>query len=278
MNDQTIAPADLKARHRAMWALGNYPSVATDVIADLGETLVQATGITADDRVLDIAAGSGNASIPAARTGATVVASDLTPELSDAGRREAADQGLELTWEVADAENLPYSDAEFDAVISCVGIMFAPFHETSAGELLRVTRPGGRIGLIAWTPEGFIGQMFAAMKPFAPAPPPGATPPPRWGDETHVRELFGNGVVALQASRKNLLVDAFSTPEGYRDFFKERYGPTIAVYRAIADQPERVAQLDDALADVGRASYRPDGTMLWEYLLVTARRAPATTP
>lgn len=273
MNEQVAASSDLKARHRAMWALGNYPSVATDVIADLGETLVAATGITDQDRVLDIAAGSGNASIPAARTGADVIASDLTPELLESGRQEATAQGLELTWEVADAENLPYHDAEFDAVMSCVGIMFAPFHQRSADELLRVVRPDGRIGLISWTPEGFIGQMFAAMKPFAPAPPPGATPPPRWGDETHVRELFTSRVHDVQASREHLLVDAFSTPEGFRDFFKERYGPTIAVYRAIADHPDRVAELDAALAELGERHHRPDGTMLWEYLLFTARRS-----
>ncbi|WP_456697124.1 class I SAM-dependent methyltransferase [Aeromicrobium sp. P5_D10] len=273
MDEQATAPPDLKVRHRAMWALGNYPSVATDVIADLGETLVAATGISADDRVLDIAAGSGNASIPAARTGAEVTASDLTPELLECGKREATAQGLELTWEVADAEDLPYRDGEFDVVISCVGIMFAPFHHRSADEMLRVVRPDGRIGLISWTPEGFIGQMFAAMKPFAPAPPPGATPPPRWGDETHVRELLGDRVHDVRAHRENLLVDAFATPEGYRDFFKERYGPTIAVYRAIADQPERVAELDEALAELGRRHHRPDGTMLWEYLLLTAHRS-----
>ncbi|KRF13199.1 class I SAM-dependent methyltransferase [Nocardioides sp. Soil796] len=268
----TVTP-DLKAKHRAMWALGDYPSVATDVIADLGETLVAATGITARDTVLDIAAGSGNASLPAARTGATVVASDLTPELLEAGRVEAADQGLELTWEVADAEDLPYADGRFDAVISCVGIMFAPFHEKAASELLRVTRPDGRIGLIAWTPEGFIGQMFAAMKPYAPPPPAGATPPPRWGDPEHVASLLGDGVYDVRAERRELVVDAFATPEGYREFFKERYGPTIAVYRAIADDPAKVAALDEALADLGRRHHGPDATMQWEYLLVTARRS-----
>jgi len=269
----TTASDDLKARHRAMWALGDYPSVATEVIAELGEILVRSTGITAGDRVLDIAAGSGNAALPAARTGARVVASDLTPELLEAGRREAEAQGLEVTWEVADAEALPYRDGEFDAALSCVGIMFAPFHERSAAELLRVVRPGGRIGLVSWTPEGFIGQMFAAMKPYAPAPPPGATPPPRWGDESHVRSLLGDGVTDVEAGREQLVVDAFATAEGFREFFKERYGPTIAVYRGIAGEPEKVAALDEALAELARAHERPDHTMLWEYLLLTARRS-----
>ncbi|WP_157551091.1 class I SAM-dependent methyltransferase [Nocardioides jensenii] len=270
----TVLPdlPDLKAKHRAMWALGDYPSVATDVIAELGEALVSATEITARDTVLDIAAGSGNASLPAARTGARVIASDLTPELLEAGRREAAAQQLELTWQVADAEDLPFADGEFDAAISCVGIMFAPFHERAADELVRVVRPRGRIGLIAWTPEGFIGEMFAVMKPFAPPPPAGATPPPRWGDEAHVRELLGDRVHDVRVSRHQLVVDAFATPEGYRDFFKERYGPTIAVYTAIAGDPARVAELDEALAELGRRHHRPDATMQWEYLLVTARR------
>lgn len=273
MNDQTTtSPADLKARHRAMWALGDYPSVANELVSQLGEDLVTATGITSGETVLDIAAGSGNASLPAARTGAAVTASDLTPELLEAGRREAADQGLQLTWRQADAEALPFSTGEFDVVISSLGIMFAPFHQTAADEMLRVVRPGGRIGLIAWTPEGFIGEMFAAMKPFAPPPPPGASPAPRWGDEAHVRELLGDQVHGLRAERCDLLVDAFSTPEGYRDFFKERYGPTIAVYKSLANRPDRVAELDEALAELGRKHHRHDATMTWQYLLVTAGR------
>ncbi|CRK52292.1 conserved hypothetical protein [Rhodococcus sp. RD6.2] len=264
---------DLAARHRAMWALGDYPSVAADVIAELGPTLVDATGIGAGDRVLDIAAGSGNASIPAAAAGARVVASDLTPELLDAGRRQADSLGLSLDWREANAEALPFADGEFDSVISCVGVMFAPHHQASADELVRVLRPGGTLGLINWTPEGFIGRMFATMKPYAPPPPPGAQPPPLWGDEAHVRDLLGDRVVDLKGQRRRLTVDCFDTPEQFRDFFKACYGPTIAVYRAIADDQDKVRALDAALSELAASHDTGGGTMEWEYLLTTARRA-----
>ena len=268
--DQTTAASELKARHRGMWALGDYHSVATDVIADLGHVLVEASRIAAGDRVLDVAAGSGNASVPAARTGAEVVASDLTPALLDIGRGGTG--GLPISWEEADAEALPYADASFDAVISCVGVMFAPHHQVAADELVRVCRPGGRIGLVSWTPEGFIGQMFATMKPYAPAPTPGVQPPPLWGSEDHVRDLLGDRVEELELTRRTLSVDRFATAEDFREFFKTRYGPTIAVYRANAADPERCAELDrdlDALAERFRG---PGGSMEWEYLLVTATR------
>ena len=144
-----------------MWAMGDYPTLASDLIAELGSALVAACGIAPGDRVLDVAAGSGNASIPAARLGARVVASDLTPELLESGRLTARGLGANIEWREADAEALPFETAEFDHVISCVGVMFAPHHQLSADELVRVCRPGGTIGLISWTPEGFIGQMFA---------------------------------------------------------------------------------------------------------------------
>ena len=134
-----------------------------------------------------MAAGSGNAAIPAARTGASVVACDLTPELLEAGQREAARLGVRLRWQPGDAEDLPFAGDEFDTVLSCLGVMFAPHHQASADELIRVCRPGGTIGLLNWTPEGFIGQLFATMRPYAPPLPPGAQPPPLWGREEHVR-------------------------------------------------------------------------------------------
>lgn len=256
-------------RHRAMWASGDYPAVATEVISALGETLVAELDLQRGDRVLDVAAGSGNASVPAARVGAEVVAADLAPELFEAGRVFAAEQGVQLTWQEADAEALPFADNSFDVVMSCVGVMFAPDHQRSAAELVRVCRPGGRIGLISWTPGGFVGRMFATMKPYAPAPPPGAQPPPLWGDETHVRELFGDHA-DITAERRTLTVDRFQTPEEFRRFFKATYGPTIAVYKANAADPAAVAALDDGLDDLARAAMNHDGVMEWEYLLVTA--------
>ncbi|WP_028660695.1 class I SAM-dependent methyltransferase [Nocardioides insulae] len=266
-----VAP-DLKARHRAMWASGEYARVADGLIPELGDVLVRETGVGAEDRVLDIAAGTGNAAIRAALTGADVVASDLTPELLAAGERRSSEAGVGLSWEQADAEALPYRDAAFDVALSCVGIMFAPFHERAAGELCRVVRPGGRIGLINWTPEGFIGQMFAVMKPYAPPPPEGATPPPRWGDETHVRELLGDRVTDLRAERRTVAIDAFGSGAEFRDFFKSYYGPTIVAYRANQDDPARVAALDEALAELGDQAL-VEGRMAWEYLLITAQRA-----
>jgi SAM-dependent methyltransferase len=242
------------------------------VIADTGPALVDAVGIEAGDRVLDIAAGSGNASVPAAQAGGTVVASDLTPELFDAGRAAAAAAGVDIAFEQGDAEALPYDEASFDVAVSCVGLMFAPHHERAAAELLRVTRPGGRIGLLSWTPSGFIGRMFATMKPYAPPPPPGAQPPPLWGDEAHVRELLGDGVSRLEATKGHARVDRFADGAAFLDFFKTCYGPTIAVYRFIAEQPERVAELDAALIALAE-EHLDDGVMGWEYLLVTAERA-----
>ncbi|CAL9344119.1 class I SAM-dependent methyltransferase [Streptomyces sp. enrichment culture] len=275
--DTTQADRALKAKHRAMWAQGDYPSVAAELIPGLGATLVEACGVGPGDRVLDVAAGTGNAAIPAALAGADVVASDLTPELLEAGRKLAEERGARLRWETADAEALPFEDASFDTVLSCVGVMFAPHHQAAAGELVRVCRPGGTLGLVSWTPEGFIGRMLAALKPYAPPPPPGAQPPPLWGDENHVRELLGDRVTDVTAERRTVVVDRFATPEEFRDFFKSRYGPVISVYASLAGTADRAAALDRDLADLGRRHDRGGeggGTVLdWEYLLFIARRA-----
>jgi ubiquinone/menaquinone biosynthesis C-methylase UbiE len=266
----TTADGELMAKHRAIWATGDYPRVASDLVAPLGPVLVEASGIGPGDRVLDVAAGTGNAAIPAAAIGARVVASDLTPELLERGRTIAAERGVELEWAEANAEALPFANNYFDAVLSCIGVMFAPHHQAAADEIVRVCKPRGTIALINWTPHGLIGQMFAVMKPFAAPPPPGVQPPPLWGSEEHLKELLGNGVVDLATQTRTLTVDLFPTGEAFRDFFKTTYGPTMTAYHNIAGEPDRVAALDAALAELGQRFLAGSTTMEWEYLLVTA--------
>lgn len=276
MTTSTQAVPDERARRerqRAMWAMGDYPAVAEATIPRLGARLVEAAGVRAGDRVLDVAAGAGNVAIPAALAGAKVTACDLTPELMDAGRAAAREVGAEVEWREGDAQALPFADASFDVVLSCVGVMFAPRHQESADELLRVCRQGGTLGLISWTPEGFVGQLLAAMKPFAPTPPAGALPPPLWGREEHVRSLLGERVTDLVASRESVTVDCFDRLEDFRDFFRARYGPVMSVYRAVAGEPERLSALDSDVVELARRHDRGTATtvMDWEYLLVTAR-------
>lgn len=267
-----VADQELKARHRALWALGDYPSIAATVIPSLGGVVARAGRIQPGEKVLDIAAGSGNASIPAAQLGARVVASDLTPELFPAGEAAAAAAGVTIDWQQADAENLPFPDASFDVALSCVGVMFAPHHDAAAAEILRVVRPGGRIALVAWTPEGFVGQMFGVMKPYAAPPPPGAQPPPLWGRPDHVRELFGEHVTDLSFQTEDLVVDCFADGAAFRDFFKKCYGPTVATYGRVKDDPRATAALDEGLAALGDGALGGGSTMPWQYLLTTATR------
>jgi hypothetical protein len=157
-------------------------------------------------------------------------------------------------------------------VMSSVGVMFAPHHQESADEMVRVTRSGGTIANIAWTPAGFIGQLFATMKPFAPPPPPGAQPPPLWGDEDHVRALFGDRVTDVRAEKGVATVEDFPGPSDFREYFKKNYGPTIAVYNFIGDDAARAAELDAALDDLAATFTGDDGVMRWEYLLLTATK------
>ncbi|MEU9026624.1 class I SAM-dependent methyltransferase [Streptomyces sp. NPDC048383] len=269
--DAVGADRALKARHRAMWSWGDYPSVASHVIPEVGAELVGACGVRPGDRVLDVAAGAGNAAIPAALAGADVVASDLTPELLEVGRNLAGVRGARLEWREADAEQLPFADGEFDVVMSSFGIMFAPHHRLAADELVRVCRPGGTVGLANWTPQGFVGRMFATMKPYAPPPPPGAQPPPLWGEEEHVYGLLGDRVTDVDAQRRTVRVDAFPEAGAFRTFFKACYGPTIAVYRALGEDADRAAELDGALDALAEENTH-DGVMEWEYLLLTAHR------
>lgn len=246
MTTTDTADTELKARHRSMWASGDYPRMVDTFLLPLGPRLVDACPIGAGTRVLDVAAGTGNASIPAAQRGASVTASDLTPELLEAGKARPEAAGLDITWVPADAEHLPFDDASYDVVMSSIGVMFAPHHQAAADELVRVCRPGGTIGLLSWTPEGMLGQLFATMKPFAAPPPPGASPPPLWGSEEHLRELFGGRVELHTATRDTLEITAFREARDYGEHFKSFYGPAIAV-RANAAREGREAEFDAAI-------------------------------
>jgi ubiquinone/menaquinone biosynthesis C-methylase UbiE len=280
--DETTPAADreLKAAVRAVWALGDYHRFAKATVWEQGEVLVRACGISAGQRVLDVAAGTGNTAIRAAEAGADVVASDLTPENFDAGRREAEARGVELEWVEGDAEALPFADGEFDAVTSSFGAMFAPDHRAVADELLRVCRPGGTIGMLNFTPEGIISDFFGALAPYMPPPPPGALSPALWGSEEHVRELFGDRVESLELTRREY-VEGAATPVEYRELFKQSFGPVVAAYAALADDRERAEAFDrDFLEFATRANSGPPGgpaEYRYEYLLVVARKRRVTT-
>jgi ubiquinone/menaquinone biosynthesis C-methylase UbiE len=281
MNERTDTPGaesvdrELKAATRAMWALGDYHRFATQTVWELGPVLVEACGISAGQRVLDVATGTGNVAIRAAEAGAKVVASDLTPENFEAGRREAQARGVELDWVEADAEALPFGDGEFDVVTSSLGAIFAPNHQAVADELVRVCLPGGTIGMINFTPEGLAADFFEALAPYAPPPPPGALPPLAWGSEEHVRELFGDRVESLDMNRKEY-VERAASPRDYCDLFKETFGPAVAIYASLADQPDRAAAFDRDFLEFATRSNRgaPDGPAEYhyEYLLVVARK------
>jgi ubiquinone/menaquinone biosynthesis C-methylase UbiE len=250
-----------------LWALGDYEKVADDILAGLGRDLVAACGVGPGTRVLDVATGTGNAAIPAAGTGASVVACDITPELMATG----AARNAAVEWVEGDAQDLPFPDASFDVVMSCIGAMFAPDHERTAHELLRVCRPGGTIGMFNWTPEGWAARFFDVFG--APEPPA----PVEWGREAHVRELLGGGVDTLELERATLVVDHFATPRDLCDYYAANFGPVVAAYAA-ADDP---AALDRAfLAFVTETDQGgPDGPAIFEleYLRVIAR-TPAAPP
>ena len=270
----TLSDPELKTRHRAMWASGDYPHMVETFLLPLGPRLVDVAGIGPGMRVLDVAAGTGNASLPAAHTGARVTASDLTPELLEAGRRRADDAGLVLEWVQADAEHLPFEDGSFDVVMSCIGVMFAPHHQAAADELVRVCRPGGTIALLSWTPEGMLGDLFKTMGEFAPPPPPGAQPPPLWGSEEHLRGLFGDRVERYTLQRETLEITAFEHAHDYGEHFRSHYGPTIAVQanaRRTGREEQFVAALD-AFCDEWNRGDADRARFEKEYLLTVAQR------
>jgi SAM-dependent methyltransferase len=270
------APTDaqVKAKHRAMWASGDYPSMVESWLLPIGTRLADAADVQAGEDVLDVGAGTGNASLHVAERGARVVASDLTPELLEAGRRRADAAGLTLDWVEADAERLPFADASFDIVMSAIGVMFAPQHQQAADELVRVCRPGGKIALLSWTPEGMLGALFRTMKPFMPPPPPGAQPAPLWGSEDHVRELFGDRVEFHTLVRETLEINAFERPHDYAAHFKARYGPTISAManaRNTGREPELEAALD-AFTDEWNRGTPEQARFEKEYLVAVGTR------
>ena len=258
------------------WALGDYHRFAKETVWELGPMLVQACGIGPGQRVLDVAAGTGNTAIRAAEAGGRVVASDITTENFDAGMKEARARGVELEWIRADAEALPFADDEFDVVTSSFGAIFAADHHAVADELVRVCRPGGTIGMLNFTPEGLITDFFAVLEPYGP-PPPGA-PPPLWGSEEHLQALFGDRVEWLELSRRRYLERAES-PQAYRDLFKEAFGPVVAIYASLAGRPDRLAALDRDFLEFAvqsdRGSRGGPSEYEYEFLLVVARKRPA---
>jgi ubiquinone/menaquinone biosynthesis C-methylase UbiE len=263
-DDHTLATT-----HRAMWALGDYALMAEELMAPLGPILVAAAGIGPGVRVLDVAAGSGNISLPAAAAGATVVSTDLTPELLHRSQARAAAQGLTLDYREANAHALPFDDDEFDAVISAIGVMFAPDHQRAAGELVRVCRAGGTIGLISWTAEGFFGRMLAAIRPYRPSLSPAVPPAALWGRGGYIEALLGDRVLAVETRRDTLSVNRFGSAEAVHHYFKNHYGPTIEAYANIGRNRVVADELDAQLVELAQ-EYLVDGVMEWEYLLLIA--------
>jgi len=268
------ADSELKARHRAMWASGDYPLMVDTFLLPLGPRLVGALDLDATTRVLDVAAGTGNAALPAAQRGAQVTASDLTPELLDNGRARAEAEGLELEWVPADAEDLPFEDESYDVVMSSIGVMFAPHHQAAADELVRVCRPGGTIALLCWTPEGMLGELFRTIKPFMPPPPPGVQAPPLWGGEEHLQGLMGGRVQFHTLERDVLEITAFERARDYGEHFKSCYGPAIAA-RANAARNDRADEFDaaiDAFCDEWNRGTDEAARFEKEYLLAVGTR------
>ncbi|EFG74352.1 methyltransferase domain protein [Mycobacterium parascrofulaceum ATCC BAA-614] len=266
--DTTISEA---APHRAVWALGDYALMAEEVMAPLGPVLVKAMGIGPGMRVLDVAAGSGNISLPAAATGADVVSSDLTPELLQRSRARATAQGLAIDYREANAHALPFGNGEFDVVISAIGVQFAPEQQRAADELVRVCKPGGTIGVISWTPEGFFGQMLATIRPYRPSLSQAVPPAALWGRKGYVTGLLGRRVGRMTAVRGMLEVNRFDSAEAVHAYFKNHYGPTIEAYANIGHNRVLSAELDAQLLELAQR-HLTNGTMQWEYLLITAEK------
>jgi SAM-dependent methyltransferase len=262
-----------KEQARAMWALGDYPAAA-EQIASAGRAAVESAQVGAEDEVLDVACGAGNATIPAAKTGAKVTGLDLTPELLEAGRSLAAEAGVEIEWVEGDAERLPFDDARFDKVISVFGCMFAPDQRAAAAEIARVLRPGGRIAICAWTQEGNLGKFFKVLAGHMPPPPEGFQPPILWGDESHIRELFAGTGVELEFDRAEVEFSGDSAEEFLADL-ERKLPPIVAARAALEPEGKWEALREDMLAlyrssNVSRAGgFRSPG----EYLVTKGRKS-----
>ncbi len=269
---QTLNPADLgeiKTKQQATWASGDYAVIGT-TLQIVGESLCEAVDVSAGWQVLDVAAGNGNASLAAARRGADVTATDYVDTLLDRARLRAEADGLHLTTQVADAENLPFEAGSFDAVLSTFGVMFTPNPERAAAELLRVCKPGGRIGLANWTPEGFVGQMFRVIGAHVP-PPAGVPSPLAWGNEGRLTELLG-GEARLDVTRRQF-VFRYRSASDFFETFTAYYGPTVRAWAALDDAGK--ASLREQLTTLADGANRATNGSLAvpsEYLEVVATR------
>lgn len=231
----------VKARQQQTWASGDYTAVASRIVL-VSEQLAEAADLHAGWRVLDVACGNGNATLAAARSGTTAVGVDYVPALLESARERAAAEGLDAEFRGGDAEALPFGDGEFDAVLSVFGAMFTPDHRRTAAEMLRVARPGGRIALASWTPDGFVGQMFGAISRYVP-PPPGIASPLLWGTEDHVAQLFGDRVAAAHSSER-VYTFRFGSPQEFVTFFRRWYGPTLKAFDALGTTDQRKLAAD----------------------------------
>ncbi|MEY2451632.1 MAG: hypothetical protein QOD92_1206 [Acidimicrobiaceae bacterium] len=270
----TVSPEEIEAikqKQQATWASGDYAVIGT-TLQIVGESLCEAVDIAAGSRVLDVAAGNGNASLAAVRRGADVTATDYVEALLDRARVRADADGLPLTTQVADAEALPFEDATFDSVLSTFGVMFTPNPDRSSAEMLRVCRPGGRIGLANWTPEGFVGQMFKIVGQHNP-PPAGVPSPLAWGTEDRLQQLFGADAKVDIARRH--FVFRFRSAEDYFETFKAFYGPLVKAWAALdADGQLSLQTQLVALADGADRKTNDGLTIPSEYLEVVATRNP----
>jgi SAM-dependent methyltransferase len=233
--------AAIKAKQQATWASGDFAVIGT-TLQIVGESLAEAVDVRAGERVLDVAAGNGNATLAAARRFAHVTSTDYVAGLLDKGRARADAEGLKVVFQVADAEDLPFGDAAFDVVMSTFGAMFTPDHARSAREMLRVLRGGGRIGLANWTPEGFIGQLFKVIGAYVP-PPAGLASPALWGTESHITTLFGSHAADIRCMRRQFNFRYLSSAH-WIAVFRDFYGPTRKAFAALEPAKQRTLERD----------------------------------